>query len=291
MPALEEGAKIGLARQEFVQSIARGFSVIKAFASGPEGLTIAEVARRTQLSRAVSRRFLLTLQQLGYVTGDAGLFRLTPRVLGLGHAFLSAIRLPDLAEPVMEEVVSTLHESCSVSVLDGADIVYVARVPSKRIMSVNLAIGSRLPAFATSMGRVLLSELPQALLDEYLGSAKLEPLTEKTVTDPVELRHILAVVRERGWAQVDQEVELGVRSVAADPGPPRTGGGRHQRLVARVARQAQGAAHAPPAGAALGRGADLLDAGRGPPLTRRGAGGPQVACHPRAAAPILLGEK
>lgn len=189
--------------------------MIRAFSSAPGALTIADVARRTGLSRAVARRFLLTLQELGYVACDDGMFRLTPRVLDLAYAFLSAMRLPDLAQPLMEDIASTLHESCSVSVLDGQDIVYVARVPSKRIMSINLAIGSRLPAYATSMGRVLLSGLDAAALDRYLHDARLERLTDRTVTSPAELRRILAQVRERGWALVDQEVEVGVRSVAA----------------------------------------------------------------------------
>jgi IclR family transcriptional regulator, pca regulon regulatory protein len=202
-------------RDEFVQSIARGFAIIKAFSSQPQALTIADVARRTGLSRAVSRRFLLTLTQLGYVASSDGVFRLTPRVLELGYTFLSTMKLPDVAEPVMEDVVSRLHESCSMSVLDGEDIVYVARVPSKRIMSIALAVGSRLPAFPTSMGRVLLADLSRTALDQYLATTKLRRLTERTVTNPVELRRILAQVRERGWASVDQEVEVGVRSVAA----------------------------------------------------------------------------
>lgn len=202
-------------RVEFVQSMARGFAVIKAFASQPDALTIADVARRTGFSRAVSRRFLLTLEELGYVVSGNGVFRLTPRVLELGYAFLSTMRLPDLAHPVMEEVVSSLHESCSVSVLDGQDIVYVARVPAKRIMAIGLAVGSRLPAYPTSMGRVLLAGLTPEALDRYFGQVLLRQLTDRTVTNQIELRRILSYVRERGWALVDQEVEVGVRSVAA----------------------------------------------------------------------------
>jgi len=208
-----EAAREG--RQEFVQSMARGFAVIKAFSSQPDALTIADVARRTGLSRAVSRRFLLTLADLGYIAAADGVFRLTPRVLELGYTFLSSLRLPDVAQPVMEQVVDTLHESCSVSVLDATDIVYVARVPAKRIMAINLAIGSRLPAYPTSMGRVLLAALSPAALDGYFARAELKPLTDRTITSPDELRRVIAQVRERGWAMVDQEVEVGVRSVAA----------------------------------------------------------------------------
>lgn len=202
-------------RHEFVQSMARGFAIIKAFSGQPEALTIADVARRTGLSRAVSRRFLLTLEELGYVTSGGTMFRLTPRVLELGYTFLSTMRLPDLAQPVMEEVVTTLHESCSVSVLDAHDIVYVARVPSKRIMSIALAVGTRLPAYATSMGRVLLADLPPPTLDAFFRHTELRRLTERTVTDVTQLRRLLVEVRDRGWASVDQEVEVGVRSVAA----------------------------------------------------------------------------
>ncbi len=195
--------------------MARGFAVIKAFSSQPESLTIADVSRRTGFSRAVSRRFLLTLVELGYVADADGLFRLTPRVLELGYTYLSTNPLAGVAQPVMEEVVGALHESCSVSVLDADDIVYVARVPAKRIMAINLAVGSRLPAHPTSMGRVLLAALPPDALDAYLGRVSLRALTDRTITRPAELRRILDEVRERGWAMVDQQVEVGVRSVAA----------------------------------------------------------------------------
>ncbi len=204
-----------VARREYVQSIERGFAVIKAFSGRADALTITDVARRTGLSRAASRRFLLTLKELGYVAGEDGVFRLTPRVLDLGYTFLSTMRLPDIAQGVMEEVVATVHESCSVTVLDGAEIVYVARVPAKRIMSISLAVGARLPAYPTSMGRVLLSGLSKPALDSYFAEVVLEPLTEHTILDPAELRRAIDQVRERGWAMIDQEVEVGVRSVAA----------------------------------------------------------------------------
>jgi IclR family pca regulon transcriptional regulator len=163
----------------------------------------------------VSRRFLLTLDELGYVASRDGVFQLTPRVLELGYTFLSTMRLPDAAQPIMEDVVDRVHESCSVSVLDGAEIVYVVRVPAKRIMAISLAVGSRLPAYPTSMGRVLLAGLSRTELDAYFARAPLRRLTERTVTDRLELERVLSKVRERGWALVDQEVEVGVRSVAA----------------------------------------------------------------------------
>jgi IclR family transcriptional regulator, pca regulon regulatory protein len=213
---------------EFVQSVARAFDVIRAFDRTHPALTIADVARRTGLTRAAARRFLLTLQQLGYIQGTNGEFRLSLRVLDLGYTVLSTIGLTDIAQPVMEEVAAKLHESCSVAVLDGVDIVYIARVPTKRIMSVNLAIGSRLSAYATSMGRVLLAYQPPDALDAFFRQVTFERLTARTVRDERTLRRILAEVRLRGWALVDQEVEDGVRSVAV-PIRDRTG-----RVVAAI---------------------------------------------------------
>ena len=203
------------ARREFVQSISRGFAVIKAFSGRPDALTISDIAQRTGLSRAASRRFLLTLKELGYVSAEDGLFRLSPRVLDLGFTFFSTMRLPDVARSTMEQVVATMQESCSITVLDGMDIVYVARVPAKRIMSISLSVGARLPAYCTSMGRVLLAFLDQASIDRYLSEVILKPLTARTVTNKEQLRHILGKVRDQGWAILDQETEVGVRSVAA----------------------------------------------------------------------------
>jgi IclR family pca regulon transcriptional regulator len=207
---------------EFVQSVSRAFAVIRSFDQDHPALTISEVAQRTGLTRAAARRFLLTLQNLGYIQSTNGHFRLTLRVLDLGYTVLSATKLPDIAQPEMTEIVARLHESCSVSVLDGSEIVYVARVPTKRIMTVSLTVGSRLPAYATSMGRVLLAHLPPEALDAFFQATTLERLTPRTVCSERELRRELARVRERGWALVDQEVEEGVRSVAA-PLRDRTG--------------------------------------------------------------------
>lgn len=213
---------------EFVQSVGRAFDVIRSFDREHPALTISEVAQRTGLTRAAARRFLLTLQQLGYMQSTDGEFRLSLRVLDLGYTVLSTIGLTDMVQPVMEEVAAKLHESCSVAVLDGVDIVYVARVPTKRIMTVNLAVGSRLPAYATSMGRVLLAYLPPEAQDAFFRQVEIVPLTSRTVRDERSLRRILQEVRTRGWALVDQEVEEGVRSVAA-PIRDRTG-----RVVAAI---------------------------------------------------------
>ena len=200
---------------DFVQSLDRGLAVIRAFGPDRERLSLSEVARATGLTRAAARRFLLTLVSLGYVRSDGREFSLRPRVLELGYAYLSGLSLPDVAAPHMEEMVARLHESSSISVLDGQHVVYVVRVPTKLIMTVAISVGTRFPAYATSMGRVLLAALPQGELDRYLAQAPLEPLTDRTVTDPARLRELLAQVAEQGYSIVDQELEEGLRAVAA----------------------------------------------------------------------------
>jgi IclR family pca regulon transcriptional regulator len=199
----------------FVQSLERGLAVIRAFDEHNPELTLSDVARRTGLTRAAARRFLLTLADLGYVRTDERWFTLSPRILELGYAYLSSLSLPEVAEPHLERLVAEVHESSSVSVLDGEDIVYVARVPTARIMTVSINVGTRFPAYATSMGRVLLSTLPEAELDAYLERVELRPLSPRTVTSRDALRVALDKVREQGWALVDQELEEGLRSVAA----------------------------------------------------------------------------
>jgi len=205
----------GVDEREFVQGLERGFAIVQAFGTDHRHQTIAEVAHRTGLTRAVARRYLLTLQRLGYVVQQGGRFALTPRILDLGFTYLSTIDVADLAQPVMEEIAASLHESCSAAVLDGHEIVYVARVQAKRIMSINLVVGSRLPAHATSMGKVLLAHLAPDALEAYFTAAPLRPLTAQTITRPSDLRRVLTEVRQRGWAFSDQESEVGVRTVAA----------------------------------------------------------------------------
>jgi IclR family pca regulon transcriptional regulator len=196
--------------REFVQSMSRGLAVMRAL-SAPRPLTLSDVARASGLSRAAARRFLLTLEQLGYVRADAGRFALTPRVLELGFAYLSALGLPEVAQPHLERLVEEVRESSSVSVLDGAEIVYVARVPTRRIMNVTISVGTRFPAQATSMGRVLLADLDGARREELLAFAGEELLAQ------------LDRVAAAGYALVDGELESGLRSVAA---PIRDRGGR-----------------------------------------------------------------
>lgn len=201
--------------REYVQGLQRGFAVVKAFsADGGRRLTVADVAGRTGLTRAVARRYLLTLQELGYVVHDGTHFTLTPRILDLGFTYLATVDVANIAQPFMERIVHALRESCSIAVLDGRDAVYVARVAAKRIMSINLVVGSRLPAHATSMGKVLLAYLPADQLDEYFAAGPLPRLTRRTIVEEPVLRAVLQQVRERGWAFADQESEDGVRTVA-----------------------------------------------------------------------------
>ena len=199
----------------WVQSFARGLAVIRTFSAEAPRQTLTEVAQRAGLTRAGARRILLTLAQLGYVKSDGRLFELTPKILDLGFAYLSSLPLWNRAEPVMEELVDQVHESCSAAVLDGAEIVYVLRVPTRRIMSINLGIGSRLPAAATSMGRVLLAALPRAEVDALLAAQPLQAFNARTITEPAALHAELARVREQGWCLVDQELEEGLVSIAA----------------------------------------------------------------------------
>ncbi len=212
----------------FVQSLERGLAVIRAFDEHNPELTLSDVARSTGLTRAAARRFLLTLADLGYVRTDGRWFTLSPRILELGYAYLSSLSLPEVAEPHLERLVAEVHESSSVSVLDGEDIVYVARVPTARIMTVSINVGTRFPAYATSMGRVLLSQLPDDDLEAYLERVELVPLSPRTLTSHDALRAALAKVHSQGWALVDQELEEGLRSIAA-PIRDRTG-----RTVAAV---------------------------------------------------------
>lgn len=198
----------------YVQSFARGLSVIRAFGPQRPQMTLSEVAAETGLTRAGARRILLTLAHLGYVEASDRRFALTPRILELGYAYLSATPLWDLAQPYMEAVTEATRESCSVSVLDGTEIVYILRVSSHKVMTINLSVGSRLPAWVTSMGRVLLAGLPEDRQDEILAASKLRAYTPATITDPAQLKRILAEVRADGYACVSQELEPGLQSVA-----------------------------------------------------------------------------
>lgn len=199
----------------YVQSFARGLSVIRAFNAQRPAQTLTEIAQASGLTRAGARRILLTLVGLGYVQADGRLFRLTPKILDLGFAYLTSMPFWNLAEPIMEALSQQVHESCSISVLDGTEIVYVLRVPARKIMTINLSIGSRLPAYCSSMGRVLLAGLPDDELDRTLRASDLRQRTQRTVTDIDALKAIIAEIRVRGWAQNDQELEEGLVSLSA----------------------------------------------------------------------------
>jgi IclR family pca regulon transcriptional regulator len=228
----------------YVQSFARGLEVIRSFSASARAQTLTQVATRAGLTRAGARRILLTLQSLGYVETDGKLFNLTPRILDLGFAYLSSMPIWNLAEPVMETLVDQVRESCSAAVLDGADIVYVLRVPTHKIMSISLGVGSRLPAYCTSMGRVLLASLPEQKLEQLLESLDRPQRTKHTVTDVAELMSKIAQVRKQRWSVVNQELEEGLVSMAA-PLTNRTGqtvaalniSGQANRTSARVMQE------------------------------------------------------
>lgn len=199
----------------YVQSFARGLGVIRSFSASAPQQTLSEVAARTGLTRAGARRILLTLQTLGYVESDGRLFRLTPRILDLGFAYLSSMPIWDLAEPVMEALVEQVRESCSAAVLDGLDIVYVLRLPTHKIMRTNLGVGSRLPAAWTSMGRVLLAGLPDEELVARLQGVHLQRFTQHTTVEMNALLERIRQTRSQGWCLVNQELEEGLVSIAA----------------------------------------------------------------------------
>ena len=201
--------------RDYVQSLSRGLTVLQAFNAERPAMTLADMSRATGLTRATARRLLHTLVTLGYVCTDGRTFELTPRVLDLGFAYVSSLQLPDIAQPFMEALSDRVHESVSASVLDGSQIVYVARVNTQRIMGISLAIGSRLPAAWTSMGRVLLAGLTEPQLEQFFDSLTVAPPTAQSITDLDALRSEVDAVRNQGYALVDQELEVGIRSVAA----------------------------------------------------------------------------
>ncbi|MGK0716603.1 IclR family transcriptional regulator domain-containing protein [Leucobacter sp. W1153] len=200
---------------DFVQSLARGIGVIRAFDADHPELTLSDVARRVDISPAAARRFLRTLETLGYVRSDGRQFALTPRVLELGFSYLSALSLPEIMQPHLERLSRAVDESVSAAVLAGQNIVYVARVPTRRIMSVRITIGTSFPAYATSLGRALLAHLPERDLAQVLQETEWRSITERTITEPEALMPELDRVRNEGYAIVDGELELGLRSVAA----------------------------------------------------------------------------
>lgn len=199
---------------EFVTAVERGFAVLAAFGRGPKRMTLTEVAEATDLTRGTARRFLLTLQTLRYIDGDGKLFWLTPKVMQFSGAYLASTGVAEAARPVIRTLTETLGESSSVAVLDGLDVIYVARVETRRIFSSGLDVGSRLPAYCSSLGRVLLAGMSDAALDNWLQNAPFEARTAKTLTTRDQLAARIQEVRRLNYALIDGEVEIGIRSIA-----------------------------------------------------------------------------
>ncbi|NEK56326.1 helix-turn-helix domain-containing protein [Geodermatophilus sabuli] len=206
----------------FVQSLERGLAVVKAFTADEPELTLSDIARRTGMTRAAARRFVLTLVDLGYVGTVERRFHLRPTVLELGYTYLSLLSFPEVATPHLTALSNRLKETTSIAVLDGDDVVYVAWVGPRRVASSGISIGTRLPAYLTSHGRAQLAGLPDEALDDYLARTPLPARTARTTTDPAVLRQRLMDVRAQGYALVDQELEEGVTSLAV---PIRDAGG------------------------------------------------------------------
>jgi IclR family pca regulon transcriptional regulator len=199
----------------FMTSLARGLTVIQAFSGRRRHLTISCLSQKTGFSRAAVRRCLYTLSKLGFVgSEDSRHFFLQPRILSLGYSYISSTPLATAAQPILEHVSQLVRESSSIAILDGLDIIYIARVNVTRIMGIHLGVGSRLPAFCTSMGRALLANLPRQELDSFLSKLTFTRYTERTVTSADALLERLEEVRRNGYAVVDQELELGLRSMA-----------------------------------------------------------------------------
>ena len=199
----------------FMSSLARGLAVIHAFQERKRHLTIAQISHRTEIPRAAVRRCLYTLIKLGYATTDGRTYSLLPKVLTLGHAYLSSTPLAVTAQPILDQLSNQLHEACSMATLEGDEVLYVARSATpQRLISVDLSVGSRLPAYCTSMGRILLAALDDAALDDYLENANLQIKTSRTLHTPEAIRASVAEIRQQGWVIVDQELEIGLRSLA-----------------------------------------------------------------------------
>jgi IclR family transcriptional regulator, pca regulon regulatory protein len=199
----------------FMTSLARGLIVIQAFTQQSPQMTISQLSVKTGLSRAAVRRCLYTLTKLGFAGAEDGSrYSLRPRMLTLSHTYTTSNTLSTAAQPILERMSAALRESFSVATLDGEDIVYIARTQVSRVMAVDLHIGSRLPAYCTSMGRVLLAYLPTEQLEQYLAKAVLTAHTTRTITSVEKLRLALRNVRRNGYALVDQEYEVGLRSLA-----------------------------------------------------------------------------
>jgi IclR family pca regulon transcriptional regulator len=207
---------------DFVNALARGLSVITSFGQDAEMQTLSEIATKTNLSRGTARRFLLTLESLGYVRSQGKAFKLGPKTLNLGYAYLSSLPLWKTAQPIMKEVVSELDESCALGVLDDHDIVYIARLPPKHLSFLPTNLGTRMPAHVNAMGQVLLAQFSPDELDRYFANATFDKITRYTPTSEDAIRKVLARVARERYALSDQQLALGLRSIAV-PVPVKSG--------------------------------------------------------------------
>lgn len=210
----EDNEKSGLNPRDYVSSLARGLEVLRAFNRTRRKMTLSEVAAETGNTRAGARRILLTLVHEGYAVADGKLFDLTPQVLELGYSVLSSKGAWDIARPFIDHLAEEIRESCSAAVLDKFDVVYVSGTQYHRVISVGISVGSRFPAHCTATGRVLLAAQPEEMWPGILQNIPLTPLTNRTVTNRLEFRKILEDVRNKGWSMVDQEMEIGLMSIA-----------------------------------------------------------------------------
>lgn len=199
---------------EFVTALARGLAIIRVFDKGLEALTLSQAAARAGLNRAAARRFLLTLEALGYVTQSGRLFRLTPKVLDLGYSYLQSVPIWEKALPYMKEIVDKVDESCSLTVLSGTDVVYLARVPPRHMYTIPVHVGTRMPAYVNSMGRVLLAEFNNEALDAYFNSVELQRLNPHTLVTREEITAALHEVKSLGYALIEHELHEGRCSIA-----------------------------------------------------------------------------
>lgn len=210
----DETAAEGPLKRDLIAGLEKGLAVIEAFDQERPRLSITEVAERTGLTRAAARRYLLTLSHLGYVAQDRKLFGLTPKVLRLGQSYMHSARLPRVIQPQLQKLAYALQEASSAGVLEHDDVIAVAAASAGRVVSATLQPGTRVPAYCTSNGRVLVAAMSDAAMDEFLSRQKPEPLTPFTVTHPERLRLEMLRTRANGYAAVDQELELGLRTIA-----------------------------------------------------------------------------
>ncbi|MBT2522206.1 IclR family transcriptional regulator C-terminal domain-containing protein [Arthrobacter sp. ISL-28] len=198
----------------FVKSVEKAFDVLLAFTTEHPQLTVSQIAARTDMTRASARRFLMTLADLGYLRAEGSTYELTARSLDVGRSFLAGLTLPRVAEPHLKALAESLNETTALCILEGPDVVYVACVPSPRLLSVSITVGTRFPAWATSMGRVLLAGLPEPELQKYLQEVQLQRFTGRKISSPEQLRSEVESALSRGWSMVSEELEDGLRGVA-----------------------------------------------------------------------------